>query len=135
MIKIIVNNTITSSGKKDSSPEAVQSTNNSDVLPDIKSGLVTGLDRLGLETLQTLDLNNNRFAIDPLVVTVLQKMGGRTTNVEGKVKLYHNTGWSTRCRGQASSLLCHKEPAQGLRKGLAPIIGPFRAWKPPILMP
>ena len=61
------------------------------MLPDIKSSLVTGIDRLGLETetLQTLDLNNNRFAIDPLVLTVPQKMVARTTNIEGKVKLYH----------------------------------------------
>ena len=41
------------------------------------------------ETLQTLDLNNNRFAIDPLVVAVQQKMQGWTTNVEGKVNVYH----------------------------------------------
>ena len=61
--------------------------------PDIKSSLVTSRDRLeqvlGTKTLQTLDLNNNRFAIDPLVVAVPQKMLGWTTNVEGKVKLYH----------------------------------------------
>ena len=67
-----------------------KSTNNSDLLPDIKSSLVTSIDtRLETETLHTLDLNNNRFAIDPLVVTVPQKMVGWTTNVKEKVKLYH----------------------------------------------
>ena len=59
------------------------------MLPDIKSSLVTSIGLLETETLQTLDLNNNRFAIDPLVVAVQQKMQGWTTNVEGKVNVYH----------------------------------------------
>ena len=92
MIKIVVNNTMMSQWKnKPKLPS--KSTNDSALLPDIKSSLVTSRDRLeqvlGTKTLQTLDLNNNRFAIDPLVVTVPQKMVARTTNVEGKVKLYH----------------------------------------------
>ena len=91
MIKIVVNNTMMSQWKnKPKLPS--KSTNDSALLPDIKSSLVTTQSRdtrRETETLQTLDLNNNRFAIDPLVVTVPQKMVGWTTNVEEKVKLYH----------------------------------------------
>ena len=91
MIKIVVNNTMMSQWKnKPKLPS--KSTNDSALLPDIKSSLVTSRDRLELvetETLHSLDLNNNRFAIDPLVVTLPQKMVGWTTNVEEKVKLYH----------------------------------------------
>ena len=74
MIKIVVNNTMMSQWKnKPKLPS--KSTNDSALLPDIKSSLVTTQSRdtrRETETLQTLDLNNNRFAIDPLVLTVLR---------------------------------------------------------------
>ena len=78
MIKIVVNNTMMSQWKnKPKLPS--KSTNDSALLPDIKSSLVTSRDRLELvetETLQTLDLNNKRFAIDPLVVVCPAKNAG-----------------------------------------------------------